>query len=297
VKLRVLAPGKVNLCLFLGGLRADGRHELVTLFESVSLADELLCSTLPAGAAADEVVCPGVQGPNIVARALEALRARGWDAPPVRIEIRKHVPVAAGMGGGSADAAATLRLAQQLGRINDGLLAELASGLGADVSSQLAPGLVLGTGAGEVVESTSPLSPHALVIVPLPFELRTPEVYREADRLGLPRAATELASRHVELTVALVPGARLPERLVLNDLQPAARSLCPAIDGALEALRDAGAAAAFVCGSGPTTAGLYWGPDAASRAAAAATTLIERFPAATAVSPVQAEAAAVIPAR
>jgi 4-diphosphocytidyl-2-C-methyl-D-erythritol kinase len=308
VRLRALAPGKVNLCLFLGGLRADGRHELVTLFESVSLADELVLSTVGGGGGEglgagpgpgpgpgpgggpDEVVCPGVEGPNLVSLALQALRADGWAGPPVRIEIRKHVPVAAGMGGGSADAAAALRLAQQLGRINDGQLAELASELGADVPSQLAPGLVLGTGAGDVVERQPPLAPHALVILPLPFELSTPEVYGEADRLGLARTAGELASRYEQLAATLAPGTALPVELLVNDLEPAARSLCPAIDKALQALRDVGAAAAFVCGSGPTSAGVYWGPDAPERAAAAATVLAARFPNAIAVSPVLAAA-------
>src|ERR1700680_4715174 len=93
LKLAALAPGKVNLCLFLGPLREDGRHELVTLLESVSLADEL---TLESDAEHDCVVCPGVEGPNLVADALAGLRARGWDAPPVRIEIVKRIPVAAG---------------------------------------------------------------------------------------------------------------------------------------------------------------------------------------------------------
>jgi 4-diphosphocytidyl-2-C-methyl-D-erythritol kinase len=289
LKLRVLAPGKVNLCLFLGGPRPDGRHELVTLLESVSLADELELSLLAEGDDTDEVVCPGISGENLVARALQGLRARGWDGPPVRIEIRKHVPVAAGMGGGSADAAATLRLARQLGRINHRSFAELAAELGADVPSQLAPGLVLGTGAGDSVQAAGPLAPHALVIIPLALELATAEVYREADRLGLPRGEDDLRSRHEELLGALGPGVRLPERLLVNDLQPAAVSLCPAIADALAALRDAGAATALVCGSGPTTAGLYWGPDAADRAAAAAAALGVRFAGATSVVAVSAD--------
>ena len=81
--LRALAPGKVNLCLFLGGVRDDGRHELVTLFESVSLADELLLRSAPR----DEVVCPSIADPNLVATALSRLRELGWEGPPVRVEI------------------------------------------------------------------------------------------------------------------------------------------------------------------------------------------------------------------
>ena len=285
MKLQALAPGKINLCLFLGGVRDDGRHELVTVFESVSLADELVVST---GGDRDDVVCPGVEGPNLVSRALEGLRARGWDAPPVRVEILKRVPVAAGMGGGSADAAAALRLARQLGRINDGIVAELATELGADVPSQLVPGLALGTGAGEIVAPLQALEPHAVLILPQPGPLSTPEVFREADRLGLARSSEDLRDKHEEL-VALRPGARIPDQLLVNDLAPAAVSLCPEIADALQNLRAAGAENAIVCGSGPTVAGLYWGAGAADRAGAAAAELAGRYPGATSAVPVGTE--------
>jgi 4-diphosphocytidyl-2-C-methyl-D-erythritol kinase len=289
VRLRALAPGKINLCLFLGGRRSDGRHELVTLIESLSLADELSFSTLPSGAGADEVICPGVEGPNLVSTTLEALRAGGWDAPRVRVEIVKRVPVAAGMGGGSSDAAAALRLAQQLGRINEEFIAELAPRLGADVPSQLAPGLVLGTGAGDVVEALAPLPAHAMLILPLRVELSTAEVYREAERLGVARDADQLTLRREELRAALQSGEPLPEQLLVNDLQPAALSLCQPIAGVLEAARTAGADQAIVCGSGPTVAGLYWGPDSPDRAASAASELEHRFAGAASVLPVSAE--------
>ncbi|MCW3011426.1 MAG: 4-(cytidine 5-diphospho)-2-C-methyl-D-erythritol kinase, partial [Solirubrobacterales bacterium] len=94
------APAKVNACLFVGGTREqDGRHELVSVMQAVDLADELRLEP----ADADEVSCPGVEGPNIVEAAVAAFRARtGWDGPPVRIRITKRIPVAAGMAGGSA---------------------------------------------------------------------------------------------------------------------------------------------------------------------------------------------------
>jgi 4-diphosphocytidyl-2-C-methyl-D-erythritol kinase len=264
------APGKVNLCLFLGGTRDDGRHQLVTLFESVSLADELAITVLDSGT--DEVRCPGVEGPNLVSEALSGLRASGWNAPPVRVEIAKRIPVAAGMGGGSADAAAVLRLAARIAPVEAAVLAELAASLGADVPSQLAPGVWLGTGAGEIIEPVPPPPPHAFVVVPLPFALSTADVFREADRLGLGRSATELE--------ALRDRLRTGELLHGNDLEPAARSLCPAIDDALAAIRDAGADYAFVSGSGPTCVGLYWERGAAQPAA---TALVARFPAAVTV--------------
>lgn len=286
MKLRVLAPGKVNLCLFLGGPRADGRHELVTLLESVSLADELQLSVLAAGDQADEVVCPGVEGPNIVSRALEGLRAAGWTAPPVQVVIHKRIPVAAGMGGGSADAAATLRMAQCLAPLAEPVVAELAAELGTDVPSQLTPGLVLGTGAGDQVGLRPPLGAHAFVIVPTPHQLSTADVYLEADRLGLPRGGHDLNQRLDDLASELSVGARLPERLFVNDLEPAALSICPQISLALHAAREAGAEPTFVCGSGPTVAGVYWGPDGIDRAAAAAAALAERFPGSTSAVPV-----------
>ncbi len=109
---RAVAYAKVNLCLFVGPTRSDGRHELVTLFESAGPEDELVITSLASGP--DEVVCPGVAGENLVAAALAALRESGWDAPPVRVEITKRIPVAAGLGGGSADAAAVLRYAERI---------------------------------------------------------------------------------------------------------------------------------------------------------------------------------------
>jgi 4-diphosphocytidyl-2-C-methyl-D-erythritol kinase len=275
VKLRVLAPGKVNLCLFLGATRQDGRHELVTLFESVSLVDELSLTT-DADADGDEVICPGVDGPNLVTAALAALRDRGWSGPPVRIEIDKRIPVAAGMGGGSADAAAALRLARRAAPVPASSLMEIATGLGADVPAQLEPGLSLGTGAGEVVEALAPVEPHAFAIVPLPHALSTAAVYAEADRLGLGRRSEELAG---------LRGA-WREHIGVNDLEPASLSLCPSIGDALEALRGVGADHALVCGSGPTCAGLWWGPDGIERAQEAVSTLVPAFPQATAVVPV-----------
>jgi 4-diphosphocytidyl-2-C-methyl-D-erythritol kinase len=287
VRLRARAPGKVNLCLFLGGPRADGRHELITLFESVSLADELVLET--GVSAADEVRCEGIAGPNLVSVALRALRECGWTAPPVRVTISKRIPVAAGMGGGSADAAALLRIAQRLRAVPDEVLCTVAAELGADVPSQVSPGLVLGEGAGELVTAYPPLPAHTFVFVPQLEPLATADVYREADRLGLRRASDELAARRGELAEALAAGGTLPPDLLVNDLEPAALSLRPQIAQALDYVRDAGAERAFVCGSGPTVAGLYWGRDAVERARAVLGALAERLPLTSAASPVSAE--------
>lgn len=253
------APAKVNLCLFLGPRRADGRHQLVTVFDSISLFDELEI----AEGSADEVVCDDVGGPNLVTDALAGLRAAGWSAPPVRVVIRKRIPVAAGMAGGSADAAAMLRHAPRLAPVGDEVLARIAVSLGADVPAQLRPGPRLGTGVGEILAPLGKLEPYGVLVLPAPFELATRDVYREADRLGLARSSAELAELAAELAV------RLPERLV-NELEPAALSLAPAIGGALAAARDAGAEDAIVCGSGPTVIGVFRGSDGERRAQRAA---------------------------
>lgn len=288
MRLVAQAPGKVNLSLLVGPLREDGRHEVATLIESVSLADELSVE-VGGDVRVDEVVCPGVSGPNIVARAVSGLRARGWEAPAVRVRIRKLVPVAGGMGGGSADAAAFLRVAESVASMRASAVAELAAELGADVPSQLEPGLAVGTGAGDVVQPRAPLAPHAYVVVPLPHLLSAAEVYREADRLGLPRDAGSFARIADQLVSAVAPGVALPRTLVVNDLAPAAISLCPAIEDALGAVREAGADEALVSGSGPTVAGLFWGADAGERALAAASVVVRRYPGAGLAVPVGEE--------
>jgi 4-diphosphocytidyl-2-C-methyl-D-erythritol kinase len=252
VPLTTLAPGKVNLCLFVGRPRADGLHPLVSIVQPVSLADELILEP----AERDEVVCPGVAGPNLAARALALFReVTGWDEP-VRITITKRVPVAAGMGGGSSDAAATLRLAAAAAGVP--LPRELAPRLGSDVPALLEPGPTLVTGAGERVESLAQ-EPLSFVILPSQRALSTADVYREADRLGV-RDPAELERLEAEVRAGPLPA--------VNDLQAPARSLCPAIDAALAAVRAAGAEHALVSGSGPTVFGLFADAERARVAAA-----------------------------
>jgi 4-diphosphocytidyl-2-C-methyl-D-erythritol kinase len=256
------APAKLNLCLYLGRAREDGLHELCSLFEPLALAD--LITVTPAER--DEVICPGVDGENLAAKALAALRERGWAREPLRVEIEKRVPVAAGLGGGSGDAAAVLRLAA--GEVAD--LPELAAGLGADVPSQLRPSLALVRGAGERVSPLPEPAEHAAVLLPGGGGLSTAEVFAEADRLGLGRGAEELDDLDARLGEVAGAGASpldYPDLLV-NDLEPAALSLRPDIDEALDALRGAGAPLAILSGSGPTAVGLFADLAAAQAAAA-----------------------------
>jgi 4-diphosphocytidyl-2-C-methyl-D-erythritol kinase len=193
------------------------------------------------------------------------------------------------MAGGSADAAAILRAAMSIvpGRAEE--VEAIAVALGADVPGQLLPGVSLGTGAGEIVERFEPLGDHAYVVVPSPFGLSTPAVYREADRLGLPRAQAQLDERYEQLISALGPGQGLPEELLVNDLEPAAVSLCPWCAEAISALRRLGAQQAMVSGSGPTVVGIWWGPEAAARTSAAVSALTERYPGSVEARPVTAQ--------
>jgi 4-diphosphocytidyl-2-C-methyl-D-erythritol kinase len=342
-----LAPAKINLGLFVGPTRADGRHELVSVMQSISLADELTLEYAPEGAREDEVLCPGVDGPaaeNLGARALAAFRrASGWEAPPLRLSIVKRIPVAAGLAGGSADAAAALRLAayasglgddggvlrpsahtgglgdagRDLGGVAPGLgdagqglgdaapglgdagrnlgdeagLLELGAQLGADVPAQIAPGRWLATGAGELLdELPAPNTSFGVLVLPVAGELSTAAVYGRADRLGALRERTFLEDRRRALHAALDLGTPAPPvELLGNDLEAAARSLCPSIGQALAQAREGGADAAFVSGSGPTVIGLFLRANGLVRAQRAAAGLTDRTPPPICATPVTAE--------
>ena len=262
------APAKVNLCLFVGPASADGRHEIVTVMDSLTLVDDVRMTVGAEGLDADEVVCPGVEGPNLAAGALVAFRERtGWDGPPVRVQITKRIPIAGGMAGGSADAAAVLRMAASAADIDDArLLEEIAAGLGSDVPSQICGGLQLATGNGARLRPLPRYELYAALVLPVDAELSAAAVYAEADGLGIPRERLELA-RSLTRTQAALSSETLLEN-VHNDLQDAARSLCPQIDEALEAARRAGSDAALVSGSGPTVIALFFGANHLQRAGA-----------------------------
>jgi 4-diphosphocytidyl-2-C-methyl-D-erythritol kinase len=213
----------------------------------------------PSGAAADVVICPGVEGENLALRALREFRAAtGWDGPPLRLTIEKRLPIAAGMAGGSSDAAAALRLAAQASGLP--IPKHLPMRLGADVTVMLEPRRALMTGAGEHVEPLDGPKPP-LIVVPLDAQLSTAAVYRHFDATATPRTPDEL-----ERAAARIRAGELEHT---NDLEPAARALCPEIDRALEALRVAGVGHPMVTGSGPTVFGVSDDPDAVARLRAA----------------------------
>ena len=269
--IRELAPAKVNLLLHVGPRRHDGLHELCSLFASIDLADEVVVSEADGGS--DTVVCPAVEGPNICLAALEAFRAAAaavggadrLELPPLEVRILKRIPVAAGLGGGSADAAAALRAANRMARGPLGLdaLRRVAAGVGADVPSQIEPRHALVGGAGEVVEPVV-LPRMFLVLASQHTGLATADVYAEADRIG----ATRERLRPADVRAVADGSLDALTGALENDLQAAALSLRPELSEVIGALERSGALVALVTGSGPTVFGVFDGEQAARRAAA-----------------------------
>jgi 4-diphosphocytidyl-2-C-methyl-D-erythritol kinase len=249
--LQVAAPG------------AGGMHPLASLLASLDLADEVIVA--PAHDGADLVTCPGVSGDNLARVALAAFREALPEGPaPLEVWIEKRIPVAAGLGGGSADAAAVLRAANLLAGepLDPSALRTVGARVGADVPAQVDPRGAVVTGIGEQVEPAG-LPEMTIVLVPQPQGLATPDVYRELDRLGLHRERLDAARLH---DLARSPLEEIASG-VENDLQPAALSLRPELRPVLDALREAGALAAAVSGSGPTAFGLFGSKEEGERAA------------------------------
>ncbi|MDT3398427.1 4-(cytidine 5'-diphospho)-2-C-methyl-D-erythritol kinase [Streptomyces sp. B1866] len=288
----VRVPAKVNVQLAVGGLRPDGFHDLASVFLAVGLYDRVTAATPPPGAAPagprltvsgpDAAQVP-VDRTNLAARAAELLAARYGVAPAVHLHIDKDIPVAGGMAGGSADAAAALVACDALwgtGASRDDLLG-LCAELGSDVPFSLVGGAALGRGRGELLTPLAVGGPFFWVFAVADGGLSTPAVYRECDRLreaaGTGATAAELPAP--EPSPALLEALRTGDVAGLavalaaggssNDLQAAAVSLRPSLAGTLRAGTDAGALAAIVSGSGPTCAFLAKDAQAAAEVAAA----------------------------
>lgn len=255
----VRVPAKVNLHLSVGPVRKDGFHELVTVYQAVSLYDEVVVAAAPALSV--QVVGEGAtdvpdDADNLAVRAVRAVAALLGRKPDVRITVRKGIPVAGGMAGGSADAAAALVGADALwgGELDRVTLEGLAAGLGSDVAFLLHGGSALGTGRGEVISPVLGTGDYHWVLAVADGGLSTPAVYAELDRLRdavAPAPAGEpdgvLSALRAGDTVAL-------GRALANDLQPAALRLRPALARVLDAGRELGAVGCVVSGSGPTVA-------------------------------------------
>ncbi|NMN96616.1 4-(cytidine 5'-diphospho)-2-C-methyl-D-erythritol kinase [Antrihabitans stalactiti] len=264
----VRAPAKVNLHLAVGDLRPDGYHELTTVFQALSLCDEV--ELVPAKALTIKVRGEGARDVptdrrNLVWKAATRLAHKVGRDPLVEIVIDKGIPVAGGMAGGSADAAATLVGLNALWHLDltRDELADIASELGSDVPFSLHGGSALGTGRGEKLLPVLSRNTFHWVLALAKGGLSTPEVYRELDRLrgqGQPPRIGD--AQKLMQSLAAGDSAQLAA-LLGNDLQAAALSLKPELRRTLRAGINAGALAGIVSGSGPTCAFLCESADAA----------------------------------
>ena len=267
-------PAKVNLQLAVGPQRGDGYHDLVTVFHAVSLFDEV--TVRPADRTSVRVTGEDAEAvpagrANLAVQAAAALaRAAGprrGPKPAVAIEIRKRIPMAAGLAGGSADAAATLVACNELWQagLSGPELSQVAAGVGSDVAFALLGGTAVGVGRGEQLTAALAAGTYHWVLAFSAGGLSTPEVYATCDRLRAARAASAAGplrpppSPPPQLSTALMAALRSADPAAVgpqlsNDLQPAALSLRPGLRRTLAAGRELGAIGAIVSGSGPTCA-------------------------------------------
>ncbi|PKV86202.1 4-(cytidine 5'-diphospho)-2-C-methyl-D-erythritol kinase [Streptomyces sp. TLI_146] len=284
----VRVPAKVNVQLAVGPARPDGFHDLANVFLAVGLYDEVTAT--PADSL--RITCSGpdadkvpLDRTNLAARAAELLAARYGLAPDVHLHIAKDIPVAGGMAGGSADGAAALVACDALwgtGASRAELL-DICAELGSDVPFSLVGGAALGTGRGEKLSVLEVGGSFHWVFAAADGGLSTPAVYREFDRLtpdaGAPEADPVLLDALRSGDAVALAGA------LTNDLQAAALSLRPSLASALAVGVEAGALAALVSGSGPTTAFLAQDAASAEKIATALTTSDTCRSARAAVSP------------
>ncbi|MEV0576224.1 4-(cytidine 5'-diphospho)-2-C-methyl-D-erythritol kinase [Streptomyces sp. NPDC050392] len=255
----VRVPAKVNVQLAVGAARPDGFHDLANLFLAVGLYDEV--TVTPAEGL--RITCSGpdaaqvpLDATNLAARAAAALAGRHGITPDVHIHIDKDIPVAGGMAGGSADGAGALLACDALwstGASRDELLAICAE-LGSDVPFSLVGGAALGVGRGERLTPVEVGGTFHWVFAVADGGLSTPAVYREFDRLTAGTQVPVPAASPALLEALRTGDAATLAGALSNDLQAPALSLRPSLAGTLAAGTTAGALAALVSGSGPTTA-------------------------------------------
>ena len=266
---RVKAPGKINVSLDVGPLRPDGYHSVASVYLAVSLYEEVSAtSTETPGITVslspdstldlDGVDIP-LDGNNLAHKAAAIMADVSEHSTGVHLEITKRVPVAGGMGGGSADAAATLLACDALW--NSGLsreeLAHLAAELGADVPFSLLGGTAVGLGLGDELSPALAKAQTHWVLVTAEFGLPTPAVYRTLDRLREAEGLTAAEPTGVDpqvLTALRGGDAEALSRVLVNDLQRASIELAPSLRDTLGMGESQGAIAGIVSGSGPTVA-------------------------------------------
>ncbi len=247
--MQAVAHAKVNLTLRVERLRPDGFHDLVSVFQSIGWSDRLELSMVEPTAGEPGIASwdggPVVDGDgNSAWRAVQAVRRHVGADAGLALRLDKRIPVAAGLGGGSADAAAALHLASRLLGASPGLPAELAPDIGSDVPFCVTGGTALVTGRGEVVTPIPAVLGYALAVVVPPVELSTPAVFRTWDDLG-------------GVTGPALPESAAPPLLrehgpLRNDLYAAAVALAPAVDEWRLELEARWARPVALSGSGPS---------------------------------------------
>lgn len=277
--LQARAHAKVNLHLGVGDAREDGYHELVTVFQSLSLHDDLKVEV--AGDAADNSMVRSltVSGlgadavpttpDNLVWRAFDAAAARATRAVPlIDVHLHKGIPTAGGMAGGSADAAAALRICQELLGLSRDDALEIAAELGSDIPFTLLGGTMLGTGRGEQLVPMMSRGTYHWALAFNSQGLSTPAVFGKLDQLRGARPDLAKAGDTSALNQALLSGdPHEVAKYLANDLQAPALSLLPALRRTLLAGTSAGALAGIVSGSGPTCAFLCETAESAAEVA------------------------------
>jgi 4-diphosphocytidyl-2-C-methyl-D-erythritol kinase len=255
----VRVPAKVNLHLAVGPLRKDRRHELVTVYHAVSLYDEVVLE--PADRLEVTVVGEGAGNvptdrDNLAAQAVTSVAALLGREPHVAITVRKGIPVAGGMAGGSADAAAALLGADALwnGGLDRVTLEGLAAGIGSDVAFLLHGGSALGTGRGEVISPVLVRGEYHWVLAIATNGLSTPAVYGELDAIRTAGPTAAVGEPDGVLSALRAGDVVALGKALANDLQPAALRLRPQLARVLDAGRELGAVGGVVSGSGPTVA-------------------------------------------
>jgi 4-diphosphocytidyl-2-C-methyl-D-erythritol kinase len=272
---RVRVPAKINLHLGVGPLREDGYHELNTVYHAIGIFDELTArpgDTLALTMEGEGAGTLALDDTNLVIRAARALATHAKVPAHARLHLRKQIPLAGGLAGGSADAAAALVACDALwgtGLSRDELAA-IGADLGSDVPFLIHGGTALGTGHGESVSPilARPTAWHWVIAI-ADGGLSTPDVYRELDRLrGSPWPPAPLTTADSLMSALRQRDPDVLGAALANDLQPAALSLWPALADVLKAGYDVGAVAGLVSGSGPTC--VFLAADAGHAAAVAA---------------------------
>ena len=262
-RVEVSARAKINLLLAVGPRRDDGYHEVSTVMQTVDLADSLVLQRAEASSVAF-LAGPGYQGPlpeppDLVARALGLAAAELPHAVPAAAEVTKQIPMAAGLAGGSADAAAALLGADALagGSTSGGQLEALCRRLGADIAFCLRGGTALAHGRGDQLASMACRHRIWWVLGISEFPLSTADVYRRFDEIGGPDPRSGGLGRPNKLADALAAGyPKAIAAALRNDLEAAAFDLAPVLAERKQALRTAGAVGVILSGSGPTIAGI-----------------------------------------